>query len=100
MKREIIFDGHKDSGRPKKEHTSKLILWRTLDVHQLRLKDQSGPARDGSDAAIAVGQLGGDGKLALVANAHTKEALVPSTQRSTLLVTIFQGTIQSWKKRD
>lgn len=55
-----------------------LILADTLDTHKLRLEDERRAAGDGADAAVAVAVLGRDGELALLADAHVQEALVPS----------------------
>lgn len=50
-----------------------------LDADQLRLEDEGGVGGDdATGAAGTVAELGGDGELALLANLHAEEALVPA----------------------
>lgn len=49
-----------------------------MNANQLRLEDQHAVRRDGANAAGAVGPLGLDGQLPLLAGAHVEQALVPA----------------------
>lgn len=67
--------------KPKAIHLQ-LILVNTINANQLSLKDQGGTSRDRTHVAVAISKLRGNSQGALLANAHIKEALVPTELRS------------------
>ena len=51
----------------------------SVDLDELRLEDQSRVGGDdATDGPVSVGQIGSDGQLALLADLHAEEALVPA----------------------
>lgn len=60
-------------------HRTLLAGGDALNAHQLRLEDEGGIGRDDlASTALAVAELRGDGELALLANLHAQETLVPA----------------------
>jgi hypothetical protein len=50
-----------------------------LDLDELSLKDERRVGRDDTaDGAVSVGEVGGDGELAPLADLHAEEALIPA----------------------
>jgi hypothetical protein len=50
-----------------------------LDANELRLEDESRVGLDdGTHSAVAVGEVGGDGQLALFVQLHAEESLIPA----------------------
>lgn len=56
-----------------------LALLDTLDTDELGLEDEGGVGGDdATDSAVAVGEVRGDSELALLANLHAEETLIPA----------------------